>query len=109
MGLLRCGECGSGITAEIQKGHVYYRCTRKNREKRCSQPFIREEALDLQISALLKPFALCADWADEMLSRVKEEKKQSAQSNALIAAQKREEIEKIISASKNFSTHFSMA
>ena len=67
MGLLRCGGCGGGITAEIQKGHTYYRCTRKNRVKRCRQPFIREEDLDAQISALLKPFALRADWADELL------------------------------------------
>src|ERR1039457_4151690 len=65
MGLLRCGGCGGGITAEIQKGHVYYRCTKKNRVRRCTQPFIREEALDAQISALLKPYELRADWADD--------------------------------------------
>ena len=95
MGLLRCGGCGGGVTAEIQKGHTYYRCTRKNRMQRCSQPFIREEALDAQISALLAPFALRADWADEMLLRVKEERKQDAQSAALVIAQKRAEIEKL--------------
>ena len=57
--------------------------------------YIREEALDAEITALLKPFSLRADWADEMLSRVKEEKKQSAQSDALMALQKRAVIEKI--------------
>jgi hypothetical protein len=36
-----------------------------------------------------------AGWADEMLKRVYEEKKQSAQTAELIAGQKREEIEKI--------------
>ena len=41
------------------------------------------------------PFSLRADWADEMLERVKEDKKQSAQSDALMAEQKRAEIEKI--------------
>ena len=95
MGLLRCGGCGGGITAEIQKGHTYYRCTRKNRMQRCSQPFIREEALDAQVSDLLSPFKLRADWADEMLLRVKEEKQQDAQSAALVIAQKRTEIEKL--------------
>ncbi len=95
MGLLRCGECGGGITAEIQKGHVYYRCTKKNRVQRCTQPFIREEALDAQISALLKPFELRADWADVMLSRVKKEKKQSDQSAAQVIAGKRAEIQAI--------------
>jgi hypothetical protein len=60
-----------------------------------AQPYIREEALETEISALLAPFSLRADWADDMLKRVKEEKKQFAQSNALVAEQKRGEIEKI--------------
>ena len=61
----------------------------------CLQPYVREEALDAEISSLLKPYALRADWADEMLTRVKEEKKQAAQSDAIMAGQKHEEIEKI--------------
>ena len=93
--LLRCGGCGGGITAEIQKGHVYYRCTRKNRVQRCTQPFIREEDLTTQITALLKPYSLRSDWADEMLTRVKEEKKQAAQSAERVMAGKRDEIDKI--------------
>src|SRR5207245_327769 len=72
------------------------RCTKKSRATTwCHQPYIREEALDAEISALLKPYALRADWADEMLLRVKEEKNQSAQSAVLVAGQKRAEIEKI--------------
>ena len=96
LGLLHCAECGGAITGEIQKGHTYYRCTKKSRASiNCQQPYIREEVLDAEISALLAPFGLRADWAEEMLKRVKEEKKQSAQSNALVADQKRAEIEKI--------------
>ncbi len=41
------------------------------------------------------PFALRADWADEMFELVKKEKKENAQSAELVAAQKRAEIEKI--------------
>jgi site-specific DNA recombinase len=95
MGLLRCGECGGGITAEIQKGHTYYRCTKKNRLQRCSQPFIREEALDVEISNLLQPFALNPDWAEAMLERVKEDKKASARSDGLVIAARRSEIDQI--------------
>jgi DNA invertase Pin-like site-specific DNA recombinase len=98
LGLLRCSTCGGAITGEIQKGHTYYRCTKKSNAAlrlSCKQPYIREEDLNIQISDLLKPFSLRADWADDMLTRVKEEKKQSAQSNALMASQKRAEIEKI--------------
>lgn len=47
LGLLRCGECGGAITAERQKGHHYYRCTKKLGP--CSQPYIREEALAAQL------------------------------------------------------------
>ena len=93
--LIRCGNCGSGITAEVQKGHVYYRCTRKHRTRLCFQPFIREEALDGEISSLLTPFTLRADSADEMLELVKKEKKECAQSAKLVADQKRMEIEKV--------------
>ena len=103
LGLLRCGDCGMDVTCEVQKGHTYYRCTKKNKLNWCKQPYVREEDLNIQISDLLKPFSLRTDWADEMLTRVKEEKKQSAQSGKLMAAQKRVEI---ISASKNFWSHF---
>ncbi|MCW5556102.1 MAG: recombinase family protein, partial [Verrucomicrobiae bacterium] len=95
LGLLQCAECGSAITGEVQKGHTYYRCTKKHKARPCKQPYIREEDLAAQISALLMPFALRADWAEAMLKRVKEEKRQFAQSNAVVAEQKRGEIEKI--------------
>ena len=93
--LLRCGNCGSGITAEVKKGHTYYRCTRKNQTRLCFQPFIREEALDGEISDLLKAFTLRSDWAEDMLKRVKKEKDECAQSAELVAAGKRLEVEKV--------------
>ena len=95
MGLLRCSTCGCAITAEIQKGHTYYRCTKRSKTCQCFQPYVREEALDAQITALLKPYSLPADWADEMLKRVNDEKKQSTQTAKLMAGQKRAEIETI--------------
>src|SRR5208283_1714709 len=87
LGLLRCSTCGGAITAEIQKGHTYYRCTKKSLATMwCLQPYIREEALDAEISSLLKLYSLQADWADEMLERVNEEKKQSAQTATQVIA-----------------------
>lgn len=38
-----CGECGLKMTAEVKKGHTYYRCTKSRGTDRCSQPYIREE------------------------------------------------------------------
>lgn len=55
-GLMRCGECSAMITAEVQKGHIYYRCTK--RKGRCSQRYIREEALTKQIRERLKEVAI---------------------------------------------------
>ncbi len=96
MGLLHCATCGGTITAEIQKGHTYYRCTKKGRlNSWCEQPYIREEALNAEISALLTPFAMPADWADTMLELVKKEKSESTQSAAQLAEQKRAEIQKL--------------
>lgn len=47
-GLMHCGECGCAITAETQKGHVYYHCTYKRGP--CSQrKFCREENIEDQI------------------------------------------------------------
>ena len=55
LGLMKCGECGASITAEKQKGHIYYRCTKKIRP--CTQKFLREEALLQQINkAMLKVY-----------------------------------------------------
>ncbi len=53
LGLMRCAECGCMITAETQKGHVYYPCTKKRGP--CGQKFLRKEALLEQLrNAILK-------------------------------------------------------
>jgi len=96
LGLLRCAECGSAISAEIQKGHTYYRCTRKKKMyQRCRQPFIREEALDAQISSLLPRFALRSDWAAQMLKRLDDELLQNDESSANEIGLKRAEGERL--------------
>lgn len=66
------------ITAEIQKGHTYYRCTKKNIV--CKQPYVREEELDQQLSSLLQKFSLRADWAEKLLEMAGANKEKSAQS-----------------------------
>jgi site-specific DNA recombinase len=91
--LLRCASCGYAVTAERQKGHTYYRCTRKStRQERCAEPFIREEALDIEISAILSPFALSDDSANELLTMLAADYKSTAQASAAVVAEKRTEI-----------------
>ncbi len=57
-GFLFCGECGCSITAERQKGHIYYRCTKSKGKDSCSQSFIREESLEQQLLNIFKDITL---------------------------------------------------
>jgi len=71
-GFLTCGECGCKITAEIQRGHTYYRCTKS--KGNCSQKYVREEALNEQISDILDDLKLGPELIDLMLVATKEAK-----------------------------------
>ncbi len=94
VGLLRCDECGRMITAEIQKGHTYYRCTKKNIV--CKQPYIREEELDRQLSSLLQKFSLRPDWVAGLRKKLSKDEKEAAQSSTAFVQDTREKI-KVIS------------
>ena len=89
-GLLTCGECGMMITAETQKGHIYYRCSKKG--KPCTQKYIREEELDRQLSSLLQTVSLRSDWASKMLAKLDTEQSEIAQSVTACVRETRTEI-----------------
>jgi site-specific DNA recombinase len=96
LGLLQCGECGMAITAELQKGHTYYRCTKKSKTRRCSQrQYVREEELDRQLSALLEPFSMPADTADKMLEMAEQEKEDADQSSATFVQEAQVELRSV--------------
>ena len=94
-GFIRCGECGGMITAEIQKGHTYYRCTKKSKVVKCSQPFVREEELERQLSALLAQFTLRQDWAEGMLAMLENDRKDISGASRAFVAEKQAEIGQI--------------
>jgi site-specific DNA recombinase len=86
-GLLSCGECGCSITAEEkvkrQKNgnehrYVYYRCTKKR--GKCGAAFVREEALDAELSALISRFHLPSLWAEEMARMAGKDAQETEQS-----------------------------
>ena len=84
-GLIKCGECGASITAELKKGHIYYRCTKKIKE--CSQRYLREEALLEQINnAILKVF-IDNDIKDKIINRFEELAKEEGKASSLAARQ----------------------
>lgn len=94
-GLIRCGRCGSAVTASRAKGHVYYHCT--DRLRVCTKSGIRAEALEgqflthfdkLTIPAWLEPLlveATCRNLAQEP---VRAEQAEAGQQAALAAAEK---------------------
>ncbi len=83
VGLLRCAECGCAITAERQKGHHYYRCTKKKGP--CRQPYVREEALAAQLRQAVQTASLPDAWADKMLGKIDEWRLSEAQASGAAA------------------------
>jgi len=72
-GFIKCAECGCQITAEIQKSHVYYHCTKKRGP--CSQSgFVREENLAQQVKEAILKVALDDGLFSQMVKEVEREK-----------------------------------
>ena len=92
-GFMRCGECGRAITAEVQKGHTYYRCTK--RQRYCSQKYAREEALEKQINDIFQKVSLSDDWASKIINELKKDKERGAQSSLTHLQNLRKKLESI--------------
>ncbi len=71
-GHLVCGECGLKITAETQKGHVYYHCTKSKGVDKCSQKYLREEDLITEIDSRLAKLKIDEDVLDLMIEASRE-------------------------------------
>ena len=81
-GLMKC-SCGCAITAEIKKGHTYYRCTKK--KGHCDSKYVREEDLTLQLRNIFQKGIIKDDWLEEILLKLDEEQKQELQSSSAFA------------------------
>lgn len=91
-GVMRCAECGCAITAEHKinrHGHAYtyYRCTKKRRDYRCSQPTIRAEALDEEFASFVRQLEITPNvktWLIDELQkrRLKQGEHEAATQNA---------------------------
>ncbi len=89
-GLFLCAECSCAITSETQKGHHYYRCTKKRGA--CSQKYVREEILSEQINDVIEKVSLPPSWAGNMLAKLEEDREQEAQDGTLYAQNLKSEI-----------------
>ena len=102
-GLMRCGECGMSITAEVREKHqkngnthryIYYRCTKKS-AARCSQSYVREEQLTADVSDLFALFVLPPEWAEDFKRRMKEDGRDVGRTSAQAVASLREQMHEI--------------
>jgi len=85
-GMIKCGSCGSGVTAQRQKGHHYYNCTRHFGP--CDQKkYIREESLALEIHAALSYRTLPGEVADWILAQVDQWQAEEAHRSEGLATQ----------------------
>ena len=92
--MLVCGECSCAITSETQKGHNYYRCTKK-RDKKCSQKYIREEVLAEQVANEIQKVSLSSAWAEWTLNELNKEEAEAAQSGAVFAQNLKDKIKEL--------------
>ncbi len=104
LGLLKCASCGCAITAEIQKGHHYYHCTKKKGP--CQEKhYLREEALTEQIKSFLQKVSLSSQNTKTVLvelqkdeERAKEEAKTTVQNLKIELAEVEARLEKLLDA-----------
>ena len=76
LGLMKCASCGCAITAEIQKGHHYYHCTKKKGP--CQEKhFLREEALTEQIKNFLQKVSLSSQDTEKVLAELEKDEKRA--------------------------------
>ncbi len=77
LGLATCESCGCSITAELQRRHSYYRCTKKR--GKCPEPYVREELFAEQIRAAISGVALPSEVYHQMMNQWAKERDQESQ------------------------------
>ncbi len=96
IGFMHCGSCGCAVTAELQKGHHYYHCTKKRGD--CGEKnYLREESLLEQVKKIVEQISLPDEWADKMLDRLDKEKtdqKTKSQANVQHFKMRKRDVEK---------------
>ena len=76
LGLMKCASCGCSITAEKQKGHHYYRCTKK--KGLCQEKhYLREESLFEQIKSFLQKVSLSSQDTEKVLAELEKDEQQA--------------------------------
>jgi site-specific DNA recombinase len=101
-GLIRCGECGSAITAETKtkkqrNGNIhhytYYRCTkRKKSDVKCQQKTIREESLEDQFSNILDNITIPPEFQQWAIKAMREDQASEKEDRERILSMQQEQL-----------------
>jgi len=89
-GLLTCGECSCMITAETQKGHNYYRCTKK--KSVCNQKYVREELLTEQVKSFLQKVSLPSQDTEKVLHELDKDEQKAREDSKIIVVNLKSEL-----------------
>ncbi len=77
-GIFKCGECECSITAEIQRGHIYYHCTHKKGD--CSQrTFLKSEILEEQLVDVIQRLVIPTSFLEFAFKKLKDSHKAESQ------------------------------
>jgi DNA invertase Pin-like site-specific DNA recombinase len=90
-GMIVCGDCGCAVTAQVQKGHHYYRCTHK-KEPCPARGFVREEGLAAQMWTAWRRATLTERTANNMTCKARRMKERAAASCEAMLAEYRERL-----------------
>ncbi len=78
---MACGDCGCPVTAERQKGHVYYHCTKSRGD--CSQTaWTREEVVAAEFTRILSGLRIPPAYLDYALAKVRRSHAEQAEFSA---------------------------
>ncbi|MEL6503583.1 MAG: recombinase family protein [Pseudomonadota bacterium] len=83
-GLFKCGSCGAAMIAELQKGHIYYRCHKPSCRGNC----VREETLEAAIKPVVHQSSLSQDHIEKVVETVTGWMQRTAQNANLSSAEK---------------------
>jgi len=81
-GMIRCGECGAMVTADVHtkkesgRQYRYYRCTK--RKGRCSQPHVRAEELERQMGDFVSGLELASEVSGYLTDELREDEAREA-------------------------------
>ncbi|MBU4368584.1 recombinase family protein [Patescibacteria group bacterium] len=94
LGLMKCASCGCAITAEIQKGHHYYHCTKKKGP--CPEKhFLREEALVEQIKNYLQKVSLSSQDTKKVLVELEKDELKAKEQTKIVVQNLKKELAEI--------------